>query len=296
MLEGRRGNADNADETLMNADFLKVVALTVLFSTVTACVGSGNVDSTPAPTATPAPAATLPPPIVQITPGLTPGPASPSASTPTPLAPSPTVDPECALYSVNPDLLTPIVNRDSGLPSDFEPTDLETPRLEFRNAYIVPIRVRHILLEPLYQLLEAANAQSLQIIAASGYRSYAEQAVAYESWKKEFPDRADTISAKPGHSEHQLGTAIDFSAAYMQAEHGQVFHTDFYKKPEGWWLYENSYKYGFTLSYPAWAEQVTGYQWEPWHFRYVGIELATYLFEAKMTVTEYLARCAPADN
>jgi LAS superfamily LD-carboxypeptidase LdcB len=279
----------------MNADFLKVVALTVLFSTVTACVGSGNIDSTPEPTATLIPAATLPPPIVQITPGLTLSPTSPSASTPAPLAPTPTINPECALFSANTDLLTPIVNRDSGLPPDFEPADLETPHLEFRNAYIVSIRVRQIVLEPLYQLLEAANAQGLQIIAASGYRSYEEQAVAYESWKKEFPDRADTISAKPGHSEHQLGTAIDFSASYMQEEYGQVFHTDFYKKPEGWWLYENSYKYGFTLSYPAWAEQVTGYQWEPWHFRYVGVELATYLFEAKRTLKEYLAGCGVAD-
>ena len=276
----------------MNSDRFKMTVLVTLFSTVSACVWGGEIYSKPDQIVTPAPVTTLPPPVVQIMPGPTPAQTSISAVIPMPTGPTPTVDPECALYSANSDLLTPIVNRDSGLPPDLEPADLETPRLEFRNAYIVTIQVRQIVLEPLYQLLEAGNAQGLQIIVASGYRSYAEQAVAYESWKKQFPNRADTISAKPGHSEHQLGTAVDFSAAYMQEEYGQVFHTDFYKRPEGWWLYENSYKYGFTLSYPAWAEQVTGYQWEPWHFRYVGVDLAKELFDRELTLTEYINQCS----
>ncbi len=209
------------------------------------------------------------------------------------LLPTATPNPECALFDVNVDLLLPVVNRNSGLASDFEPPDLETPALAFRNAYIVPIRVRKVVLQPLYDLLAAANEAGLHVIAASAYRSYQEQAVAYETWKRRYPDRAETFSAAPGHSEHQLGTVVDFSTSFMQADYGEVFHTDFFKLAEGRWLYDYSPQYGFTLSYPAWAEQVTGYQWEPWHFRYVGVALAQYLFEKKMTLTEYLGRCAP---
>ncbi|MBM4422693.1 MAG: M15 family metallopeptidase [Chloroflexi bacterium] len=244
------------------------------------------------PTVT-APLPTAPPPQVQIT----------FAGTPTPdpaLAPIPkttltaTPDPACALYIADSHLLTPIVDRDSALTADYEPLDLETPSLAYRNSYIVPIRIRAEVIQPLKDMLGEANEFGLQIMAVSGYRSYEEQAVAYEKWKRLYPDRADTISAAPGHSEHQLGAAIDFSAPFMEEQYGQLFHTDFFKIDEGRWLYDNSPRFGFTLSYPAWAEQTTGYQWEPWHFRYVGVELAQELVSRKITLAEYLAQCAPA--
>lgn len=249
----------------------------------------------PAQAVVPEPTATIavnaPPPQVSITLAATPTPLP--VSTPAPATAAPTADPECALYNANLDLLSPVVNRDAGLSSDFEPPDLETPSLLYRNSYIVPIKIRKAVVQPLKDMLAAANDFGLQIMAVSGYRSYEEQAVAYEKWQRQYPDRASTISAEPGHSEHQLGTAIDFSTSYMEEQYGQFFHTDFFKLPEGRWLYDNSPKYGFTLSYPAWAEQTTGYQWEPWHFRYVGVELAQYLFERQMTLSEYVARCAP---
>ena len=237
------------------------------------------------------------PPQVRITTAGTPIPelraTSPQTWTATPLAPTAAIDPECEPYRANLDLLMPVVNRDSGLTRDFEPPDLETPSLLYRNSYIVPIKIRKAVVQPLKDVLAAANDFGLQIIAVSGYRSYEEQAVTYEKWQRLYPDRASTISAEPGHSEHQLGTAIDFSTSYMEEQYGQFFHTDFFKLPEGRWLYDNSPKYGFTLSYPAWAEQTTGYQWEPWHFRYVGVELAQFLFERQMTLSEYIAKCAP---
>lgn len=247
----------------------------------------------PSPTAL----ADAPPPGVQITTAGTPAavgaPPTVPAGAPTPAAPTAALDPECELYRAGADLLTPVVNRESGLASDFEPPDLETPSLMYRNSYIAPIRIRAAAVQPLKDMLGAANDFGLQIMAVSGYRSYEEQAVAYEKWRRLYPDRASMISAEPGHSEHQLGTAVDFSAPFMEERYGQLFHTDFFKIDEGRWLYDNSAKYGFTLSYPAWAEQATGYQWEPWHFRYVGVELARYLFERKLTVSEYVAGCTP---
>jgi D-alanyl-D-alanine carboxypeptidase len=246
----------------------------------------------------------VPPPQVTIlqpspTAAASPGPGQGQAATeprpsPVPSLPSPTVDSECALFHANLDLLLPLVNRDSGLTRDFEPADLETPALAYRNAYIVPIKIRAPVIQPLLRLLGAANEAGMKIVAVSGYRSYEEQAVAYEKWRELYPDRAPTISAEPGHSEHQLGTSIDFTTPTLQEQYDEVFHTDFFRFPEGRWLYDYSPQYGFTLSYPAWAEQVTGYQWEPWHFRFVGVELAQHLFAEKITLTEYLARCAPA--
>jgi len=240
----------------------------------------------------------MPPPQVTIIPPPAASIASatvllPSATIqPTPTV-GPTVDPACVLFNANSDLLLPIVNRDSELSRDFEPPDLITPSLAYRNAYIVPIKIRQLVVEPLRKLFGAANEADLNIIAVSGYRSYEEQAVAYDKWQQRYPNRASTISAPPGHSEHQLGTAIDFSTSTMEEQYGELFHTDFFILPEGRWLYDNSAKFGFVLSYPAWAEKVTGYQWEPWHYRYVGVELAQYLVTYKMTLTEYVKQCAP---
>ena len=108
--------------------------------------------------------------------------------------------------------------------------------------------------------------------------------MAYEIAQTEQPDRAEYVSARPGFSEHQLGTAVDFGSWSLSNQ----FHTDFYETPEGQWLVKNAHKYGFTLSYPGYAEDVTGYYFEPWHFRYVGAELATRLHAERLTLIEYL--------
>jgi D-alanyl-D-alanine carboxypeptidase len=126
----------------------------------------------------------------------------------------------------------------------------------------------------------------------SGFRSYGEQQLAYENWLKLYPDRAPDFSAVPGHSEHQLGTSVDFSTPYMKDLYDDYFNVNFSSTPEGQWLMKQAAYYGFTLSYPSWATQETGYAWEPWHFRYVGI-LAGELQARNITLTQYLQECAP---
>ena len=97
----------------------------------------------------------------------------------------------------------------------------------------------------------------------------------------------------------ELGTTIDFGSPVLyqyveDADETLEFHTYFYKTPEGVWLLENAHNYGFTLSYPREAQNVTGFYYEPWHYRYVGVEMATFLNDNSISLTEYLLVNNPA--
>jgi LAS superfamily LD-carboxypeptidase LdcB len=223
-------------------------------------------------------------------------PPTPTATfTPTPL-PAATLTAiyiqNCSLYTQVPaDLLT-YVDRNVSVPRDFVPDDLEVVPLAQQNTAFRPIPLRQVVHQPLLDLLDAMNQAGLSPWVMSGYRSYSEQQLAYDKWLNLYPDRAPDISAVPGHSEHQLGTAVDFSTPYMDDLYGDYFHINFFQTPEGQWLMRQAAYYGFTLSYPTWAVEQTGYAWEPWHFRYVGI-LARELLARNITLTQYLQECAP---
>ncbi len=127
------------------------------------------------------------------------------------------------------------------------------------------------------------TAADLRPTIISGYRSYDQQYIAWSKWTTEVPERASLLSAPPGASEHQLGTTLDFGSPELDNE----FHTYFYQTAEGAWLVENAHLYGFTLSYPREATEITQFYYEPWHYRYVGIELATQLHAAGLSLTEW---------
>ncbi|MGQ0601791.1 MAG: M15 family metallopeptidase [Anaerolineales bacterium] len=221
----------------------------------------------------------------------------PPSSTPVPSVIAPIVTPtptagECALYDLADPLLT-LVDRQVALPRDFEPSDLITPTLPARNAWILPLRLRAEVEPPLVSLLDASNQVGLTLKVVSAYRSYIEQALAYQKWAEWYPDRANAISAAAGHSEHQLGTAVDFTTPEIQARMPNRFHVSFALTPEGQWLAEHASEYGFVLSYPEWATEQTGYEWEPWHYRYVGVEVAQHLAgrEPPITVSGFIQQC-----
>ena len=195
---------------------------------------------------------------------------------------------ECASSSGEADLLA-VVDKKNGLERDYAPADLVELELNFRNSYYgLPTLVRQPAVEPLLSLLEAMNAADLRPKVISAYRSYGEQAVAYEKWLNFDPERGPNLSAPPGYSEHQLGTAVDFGSPELEYR----FHTRFGQTAEGQWLHQHAAEYGFTLSYPDWAVEQTGYEWEPWHYRYVGRELAQQLTARGLTLSAYLAECA----
>ena len=154
-----------------------------------------------------------------------------------------------------------IVNKSYGLPHTYDPGLLPVTQEAFD------------------RLSADAAAQGLNIYRGSDYRSYDYQVKVYQSmcsgYSKEY---ADTVSARPGHSEHQSGYAIDCN----------TIENDFAATPEGQWLAAHSWEYGFHMRYPKEKEDVTGFMYEPWHVRYLGYELAKTLYESGQVLEEYL--------
>lgn len=196
------------------------------------------------------------------------------------------------------DLLA-VVTKDYGLSKESVPNDLVAlaGHVPYSVTLGYPSEVRQVMLQPLVEMINDMLAEGLHPQVLSGYRSYAAQAISWNKWNNLYPERAAIISAQPGHSEHQLGTVIDFGSPELPGLVGQPgiqFHTYFYKTSEGAWLAENAHKYGFSLSFTEEAFDITGFYYEPWHFRYVGKIIAAQLREQRLTLTEYqLANEAP---
>lgn len=237
----------------------------------------------PPETASPAPTATITStPLPQ--PSPTPTQTATHTPTATPIGP-------CSFRIPEDDLLA-AVTLTYGLSRDFAPDDLVplSDALPMQVTLGYPSEIRAAAFQPLVQMINDMQEEGLQPQILSAYRSYAAQAIAWDKWNTLYPERAAIISAPPGHSEHQLGTVVDFGSPELAAIVGQEdieFHTYFYKTSEGAWLAENAHRYGFTLSFPADASEVSGFYYEPWHFRYVGPEMATLLYEMGTSLSEF---------
>ncbi len=184
-----------------------------------------------------------------------------------------------------------LVNKENMLPSDYYPKDLvitDQNENNFHN-YQDP-RLKPMIRRDIYpfaqKMMEDARMEGIEIIIDSGYRSYAYQQKVLDKIIEEIGDAAYQKVALPGASEHQTGLAFDI-AYYKNGVYDDDVKED---DEEAIWLANNSYKYGFILRYPKGKEEVTGFQYEPWHFRFVGIELARQLFVDKITLEEYYAR------
>lgn len=128
------------------------------------------------------------------------------------------------------------------------------------------------------KLQQDAKKKGYSIDILSGYRSYAYQEELYNNYVKKYGQKkADTFSAQPGKSEHQTGLALDVGK----------LDTSFGTTEEGKWLAKNAHKYGFIIRYPKGKESITGYEYEPWHIRYLGKDLATKVYKSGLTLEEY---------
>ena len=124
----------------------------------------------------------------------------------------------------------------------------------------------------------------IQLYAMSGYRSYNTQAALYKGYVRNYGEAsANKFSAKPGQSEHQTGLVMDISS--KSVKYG--LYESFGDTIEGIWVANNAHRYGFIVRYPKGKEDITGYMYEPWHLRYLGVELATKVFESGLTLDEY---------
>lgn len=178
-----------------------------------------------------------------------------------------------------------LVNKEIGLPKDYVPNNLIIPNVAFGFEEIVEKRyLQDRAAKALERLFLGAKRDCIYLVAISGYRSYARQAEIYENnVLKKGKELTDLYSAKPGHSEHQTGLAMDISSASMNYELTEAFD----RTKEGKWLAKHAQEYGFIIRYPKGKEKITGYQYEPWHIRYIGNPFALCLTRYKLTLEEY---------
>ena len=174
----------------------------------------------------------------------------------------------------DPSSLTVCVNRKSTLSSDYKPTDLVLPDVRAVNSSN-RLYMRKEAASALEELFKAAEDENYYLYAVSGYRSY--------SYQKSIYNPYSGYSAPAGASEHQLGLAMDITLA----KYNGTLSVDFGNTKEGKWVKENAHKYGFIIRYLQGKEDITGYNYEPWHLRYLGINLATELYERGITLEEY---------
>ncbi len=177
-----------------------------------------------------------------------------------------------------PNDLIVLVNKNNILPKDYTPNDLRliNNRYAFDNKYL-----REEAAIAFENLSADASSLGYKIIATSTYRDYEYQGKLFNEYtNSKGLDYALLCSAKPGHSEHQTGLAVD-----VEGSNGN--YDDFEKSIEFNWMKENAHKYGFILRYPKGKEHITGFKYEPWHYRYVGIEHATNIYNKNITLEEY---------
>lgn len=164
-------------------------------------------------------------------------------------------------------------------PSDLRPVSV--PTLPGRGQDERSLRA--VLMPDLEKLVAAARADGVTLRVGSGYRSYATQASLFASYVRRHGEAAASrFSSRPGHSEHQSGLAVDFTGADQTCWVDDCFE----RTAAGKWLAAHAHEYGFILRYPKGKEKITGYQYEPWHFRYVGRELAGALHQSGLTMEE----------
>ena len=154
-----------------------------------------------------------------------------------------------------------VVNKSYALPSDYNPG----VNSEAQSA--------------LNEMFSSASGDGISLWVQSGFRSYSYQKQLYDNYAaQDGKAAADRYSARPGHSEHQTGLAFDLNS----------LSTSFGETPEGKWLANNCWKYGFIIRYPQGKESITGYMYEPWHVRYLGKDTAKAVYESGLTLEEYL--------
>lgn len=180
---------------------------------------------------------------------------------------------------------TVLINKSHPLqPTGYTPPSLVTPDVWLAGS----AGNQEMLLAPeaaenLTTMFEAAHRDGISLLLASGYRPYEDQTVLYTLARAKDKTVADESIAPPGYSEHQTGLAADV----MTTDYFCATESCFAMTKAAAWLHDNSYKYGFIVRYPLYEEQSTGYEYEPWHMRYVGRTLATCLYQNQMTLEQY---------
>lgn len=173
----------------------------------------------------------------------------------------------------SPDSITVIVNKLRALPADYTPDDLVELSSDFTEG---SQQLRQEAAEEAEAMFAAAQEDNIALQAISSFRSYDYQQELYDSYLEQYGDgHTNGMSARPGHSEHQTGLALDVDSA--DGEH--TLQTSFGQTEAGQWLADHAHEHGFVIRYPDGAQDITGFQYEPWHLRYFGEQYSTQIFE-----------------
>ncbi|WP_413526683.1 D-alanyl-D-alanine carboxypeptidase family protein [Marinilactibacillus psychrotolerans] len=178
-----------------------------------------------------------------------------------------------------------LVNKKYSLSEDYIPGDLvnlEVPTV-LENAEVNQLRKEPA--DALKEMIDYAEEENIDILARSGYRSYKTQVQLFDNYVANHGEEAaNKFSARPGESEHQTGLSIDVTSESVNFQLTESFG----ETAEGLWVQENAHEFGFIIRYPEGKEEITGYQYEPWHLRYVGNDMAQSIYESGLTYEEYL--------
>ncbi|NLP52616.1 M15 family metallopeptidase [Bacillus sp. RO1] len=196
-------------------------------------------------------------------------------------------EPEAIPVVANPGAMNVMVNKFWSLPEGYRPGDLIKPNVPFsfgdENSDRSKLRAEAA--ESLEIMFNVAKGEGIELYARSGFRSYETQAAIFKNEVATFGyEQAVLYVALPGTSEHQTGLAMDITAKSVGLELVEALEGT----AEGRWLAENAHHYGFILRYPKGKTNITGYAFEPWHFRYVGVDIAGEIYAKGITLEEYL--------
>lgn len=196
--------------------------------------------------------------------------------------------------TANAEAVTALVNKQFKLPKGYAPDDLVYPDIPFTFAEKIDKRkLRKEAAKALEDLVAAAKKDGIELAGVSGYRTESRQKTLFDNYaKKDGVEAANKYSARPGHSEHQTGLAIDVSGIDGKCAAESCFGGT----PEAEWLAKYAADYGYIIRYPEGKEAITGYKYEPWHIRYVGVDLAHKLEQSGDTLEEYYGAAVPVSG
>ncbi|WP_099222192.1 M15 family metallopeptidase [Listeria costaricensis] len=198
-------------------------------------------------------------------------------------------------YIENEDNLLILANKDYLMQSTYVPSDLVVPNVAFSfgDTTIEKAHMRKEAAAALEDFFAGAKDAGYDLFAVSGYRSYAYQETLYQQEVASVgEEKANEAVAVPGTSEHQTGLAMDISSPSQNYELTEAFGST----PEGKWAADNAYKYGFILRYPDGKQDITKYEYESWHFRYVGKDAAKIMHDNDWTLEEFFDHVATLDK
>ncbi len=185
------------------------------------------------------------------------------------------------------DIILTVLDRTYALPAAYVPPDLVAASAAGLTGGSGTKLVRSVLIADLAAMHDAWVAADLSMIVESAYRSWGDQAATFNTWVARLGYAGALVrSARPGHSEHQLGTAIDITSAGWGGRFGDWAR----ETREGTWMAENAWRHGFVMSYPFGSQAATCFGYEPWHYRWVGREVAAEHRASGLYLRDFLER------